>query len=335
MATKIEWTDETWNPITGCSKVSAGCAHCYAERVMKRFWPRRKFADIQLHEDRLLQPMHWKKPRRVFVNSMSDLFHESVPDEFIDKVFAVMALCPQHTFQILTKRAGRMVEYMKACNLKIRIQNIVDDSETWDDSPISESEISPLIDDWPLPNVWLGVSAENQEQADKRISQLLKTPAALRFVSAEPLLSQIILRPEWLEIKSEGQWMNNLECGHGLLRWVICGGESGPKARFMHPEWVRALRDQCQASGVPFFFKQWGEWRPPTVGEEYETAYGINGNPPSFLVDTNGNTHCFYPPDDDAVTPDQCRCAPMIRAGKKRAGRLLDGATWDQMPEGK
>ncbi|MHB1098118.1 MAG: DUF5131 family protein [Burkholderiales bacterium] len=190
--TSIEWTDVVWNPVTGCSKVSEGCRNCYAEAVAHRFWGARKFTDVQCHADRLAQPLHWKKPRRIFVNSMSDLFHEAVPDEFIDRIFAVMALTSHHTYQILTKRPSRMQDYAA---------QLLNEGDRW--SRFGDA-VGPLIGNqayelagerpWPLPNVWLGVSIEDPVTADERIPILLRTPAAVRFVSIEPILGIVDIR---------------------------------------------------------------------------------------------------------------------------------------------
>jgi protein gp37 len=280
MSTEIQWTDETWNPVTGCSKVSPGCAHCYAERVAIRLWPTqyppvfpgmpddifehrpRVFTDVQCHEDRLDAPLRWKKPRKVFVNSMSDLFHEDVPDAFIDKVFAVMALA-QHTFQILTKRAERMRAYMLS-----RAKS----AQPWKDAARTvgyalEFEGVSLVR-FPLQNVWLGVSVENQHFADERIPLLLQTPAAVRFISAEPLLGPLDLR----RIKVSAEYAvtydaltgcHNSESGPQIrtgnrLDWVIPGGESGFGARPTDIAWIRLLVQQCQAAGTAVFVKQLG-----------------------------------------------------------------------------
>jgi protein gp37 len=237
MKSKIEWTNETWNPITGCTKVSQGCKNCYAERVAERFWGDRKFTDIQLHEDRLEQPLRWKKPRMVFVNSMSDLFHEDVPFEFIRQVFDVMGKAENHIFQILTKRPNRMKEFYDW------------DRDFFNALPPDKFE---KIKDESLPNVWLGVSVEDQKTADERIPILLDCPSAIRWVSVEPMLSSIDLS-KWLGEPTS-------------LDWVIVGGESGPNARPMNSYWARLVRDQCQSVGVPFFFKQgsqnnWGNYK--------------------------------------------------------------------------
>jgi protein gp37 len=279
--TKIEWTDKVWNPVTGCTKVSEGCRNCYAGRLADRFFAKqyppnangspRKFTDVRCHEDRLEIPLHWRKPQRVFVNSMSDLFHQGVPDEFIDRAFAVMALCPQHTFQILTKRAARIVEYFeeKIFGSRERVAALLLEWKApggrwWPfggiralrQSDVNRAAMAAL--NKPLPNVWLGVSVENQATADERISLLLQTPAAIRWVSFEPMLGLIDLKPRpqrdmcLLEHPHDGQ------CLRRGLDWVVCGGESGPGARPVDPDWVRSLRDQCQGASVAFFFKQWG-----------------------------------------------------------------------------
>ena len=210
--TGIEWTDVTWNPVTGCTKVSPGCKHCYAERMAKRIQamghPRYKNGfNLTLHDDLIKLPLTWVKPRQVFVNSMSDLFHEAIPLQFIASVFETMAKAKQHTFQILTKRSDRL------------------------------TELAPFLP-W-LPNIWMGVSVENQQYIH-RIDHLRETPSFVRFLSLEPLLGPL----------------DNLDL-YGI-HWVIAGGESGPGTRPVDVNWVRSIRDQCLESGVPFFFKQWG-----------------------------------------------------------------------------
>lgn len=291
---KIEWTDRTWNPVTGCTKVSAGCANCYAERMTKRFYPGKNFNEIVLHEDRLNQPLRWRKPSKVFVCSMSDLFHDDVPGKFIIDTLSVMAEASKHTFLLLTKRPEQMKDVMNHCTVA---------NDVWLQTTTGVSAEPPI---WPLPNVWLGVTAENQEQADKRIPILLQTPAAKRFVSVEPMLGPVDLGKwlpiEWSEIGET--WIEAFpgkHCYDTKLHWVICGGESGPGARPMHPDWARSLRDQCTAAGVPFLFKQWGEFAPFTYDPR---------DPGRVLF---ANPHMF-------------------RIGKKAAGRLLDGKLWDQYP---
>lgn len=261
-----------------CEKASAGCQNCYSETNNARCLPRngtglpfdrrsRDLVDIHLDEKILLQPLRWKKGRRIFVCSQTDLFGEFVPDELIDRVFAAMALCPQHTFQVLTKRPDRMERW--AADAEVRIQNIVDESETWDDSPIPDEEMAPLIREWPLPNVWLGVSCDDQRRADERIPHLLRTPAAVRFLSCEPLLEDLRL---WklcsLDFHdntigyetyplSGMQAMPDCDWPHPKIDWVIVGAESGPGARPCSEDWIRSLRDQCQTAGTAFFYKQW------------------------------------------------------------------------------
>lgn len=256
--TTIEWTDRTWNPVTGCTKVSPGCDHCYAETIAHRFAGSKAFPngfDVTQHEARLSQPLRWRRPARVFVNSMSDLFHADVPGEFIARVFAVMALTPQHTFQVLTKRHARM----RALLSNREFVALVDEHR---------EQLRPGCGDfaWPLPNVWLGVSVENQKWADIRIPALLETPAAVRFLSCEPLLGPVDLKQA---VRTMGS-----ERGHGLtasfihvgdccrkfhgIDWVIVGGESGPGARAMDLSWASQIVEQCQHSGVAAFVKQLG-----------------------------------------------------------------------------
>ena len=187
-SSKIEWTDETWNPVSGCEKVSEGCRNCYAETIAHRFWGDRPFTEVRCHPERLDAPVHWKKPRRVFVNSMSDLFHEDVPDEFIDKVFAVMALTPQHTYQVLTKRPERMRLYCSGTDRPSKVAKAIDVLEQARNIIECRQWVVETALTWPLPNCWKGVSIEDQHTADKRIPILLRTPAAVRWISAEPLL---------------------------------------------------------------------------------------------------------------------------------------------------
>lgn len=326
--TKIEWTDASWNPVTGCAKVSQGCKHCYAERN----WPRmtklvpayagRDFTDVACIPERLSQPLRWRRPRKVFVNSMSDLFHEAVPDEFIDRVFAVMALAPQHTFQVLTKRPERMREYLSrpAVECRIGLQSMsmcLDDmvrtkgrSKLGAGVLLQATDINPGgLNVWPLPNVWVGVSIEDQATADERIPLLLDTPAVVRWISAEPLLGRVDLAhisPKMFAAKANaltGNWKwegGPTKRETPTLDWVVVGGESGPSARPMHSRWVRDLRDQCAASGVPFLFKQWGEWLPDSQNPAVAPPHEQNG---------------------------------AIRVGKKAAGRLLDGVLHDGYPK--
>ncbi|MHB0927750.1 MAG: DUF5131 family protein [Candidatus Nanopelagicales bacterium] len=381
MPTHIEWTDETWNPVTGCSKVSQGCKHCYALRE----WPRlaanpatayfgREFTDVACHPERLDAPLRWAKPRKIFVNSMSDLFHESVPDDFIDRVFAVMALCPQHTFQVLTKRPERMLRYMTQDDGYGRWGFI--DGRAREIYAAQHGRRFPAgkILLGPLPNVWLIVSVEDQPTADERIPILLKTPAAVRGISAEPLLGPVDVEP-WLYRSAPNcdkgfLQMENGEDGYcarcyghvsdpihtnpeRVIDWVIVGGESGPKARPMHPDWVRSLRDQCAQAGVPLLFKQWGEWRPIDQMEEAEHSalyksrvkasswesqdamddiYGRACTVPTGVVHLDGSLHGICEP----MSFLQGTCSMQtFRVGKKASGRLLDGMLHDAYPPAK
>lgn len=233
--TKIEWTDRTWNPVRGCTKISPGCANCYASTFAERWrgipgHPYEQGFDLRLVPEKLHEPFHWKKPCRVFVNSMSDLFHEGVPEYFIDDVFRAMWKCPQHTFQVLTKRADRMADY---CGKRWGTF----DGRAWP----------------PAPNVWLGVSVEDQRYADERIPYLLSTPATVRFLSCDPLLGPVNLEP-WLNMlakSGEGGWLPS-----GAMQWVIVGCESGHKRRPMQTEWAASIVDQCRAAGVAVFMRR-------------------------------------------------------------------------------
>lgn len=275
--TTIQWTDEVWNPVTGCTRVSEGCRHCYIERTPPFRMAGRKFVNgttgIKLHPDRLVQPLKWRKPRRVFVNSLSDLFHEDNPAEFLTAIFGVMMACPLHTFQILTKRPQRMFDYLfnldRLGGLGPYIRSIRIDGDRkipkfFDAVAITETvrgKVRRAIDDpWmtifnaaactmtrrPLTNVHLGVSVENQEAADERIPILLPTPAAVRWLSVEPLLAPVDL--------------SLYLAGPRRLHWVVVGGESGPGARPCDISWIRSIVQQCQAADVPIFVKQLGSY---------------------------------------------------------------------------
>ncbi len=249
---RIGWCDETWNPMTGCTPVSEACEHCWAERMARRFsWrcgyhcedeacgPHCYFAP-HVHPDRLDKPLHWRKPRRVFVCSMSDLFHEAFTDAQILDVLDRTHLAAQHTYVVLTKRPDRAREVFTRWG--------------WSD---------PQYDHVPPRNLWLGVTAENQQRADERIPLLLDTPAAVRFVCCEPLLSAVDVKP-YLD-----GWHLTVN-GHRSLDWVIVGGENGPGARPMQPEWALDIYRQCKAAGMPFWFKGWGKVDARGLGGEYE-----------------------------------------------------------------
>lgn len=329
--TKIEWTDKTWNPITGCSKISEGCQNCYAERMAKRFWRDktvkpgevttviRGFGDVKRHPESLEEPLHWRKPQKIFVCSMGDLFHASVPFMAIAQVFGIMHSCKQHTFMVLTKRPQSMKEFIE-----------------WFTGPDWRGA-------WPneYPHVWLGVTAENQQRADERIPLLLETPAAVRFVSIEPMLGPVDLtKIPWIEDPIiPGDRRNALHeiwdpafpirLTRHKLDWVICGGETGPGARPMHPDWARGLKDQCQESGTPFCFKSWGDWFPYRP-----SSYG-------YYMPLEGMGEPTLPKRPMIKSPweiggewlNHRGVVHACRVGKKNAGRLLDGQEWNQYPE--
>lgn len=344
MSTEIEWTDETWNFLAGCSPVSEGCRNCYAAKEAIRLAGNPhpaiggKYAGtaemrglgrarravftgrVNFHAPALEKPLRVQKPRRWFVNSMSDLFHPEVPFEVVDRAFAVMALCPQHTFQILTKRPERMAEYLSAPDAPRRISRAA--------AEFQGLPMAMIL--WPLPNVWLGTSVENQAAADERIPKLALCPAAVRFLSCEPLLGPVDVR-WWFH--PEGDFYDGIpkrsEPRRPLLDWVIVGGESGPRARPMHPDWARSLRDQCQAAGVAFFFKQWGEYAPSTWQDPNATPrHGyISPTGAGEPLPSPGNG-CGYGPAELEARG----CACVDRVGKKAAGRRLDGREWSEYP---
>lgn len=305
---RIEWTDATWNPLTGCDEVSPGCDNCYARTLAERFrgtaghYYEHGF-NLVIRPAKLAEPLRWARPRMVFVNSMSDLFHTAVAERFVAEVFAVMALTPHHTYQVLTKRHARMRSLLNSTEFQQTVGHAVVELARRHRMPEPAGALC-----WPLPNLWLGVSVETQQWADIRVPALLGTPAAVRFLSCEPLLGPVLL------CSCDGAaytvrrhpFLENPGCplhGHNRIDWVIVGGESGGHARPMHPSWARRLRDQCTATGVPFLFKQWGEWAPFTSP----------GDPGEVW-------HQF---------PDRTLAR---RIGKIQAGRELDGRTWDQYP---
>lgn len=282
--TKIEWADRVWNPVVGCTPVSEGCRNCYAKRLHdmrhKAFLDGKKmpeqyaqpFEQVQMLTERLEDPLHWRTPQRIFVNSMSDLFHPDVPYDFIGDVFETISYCPQHTILVLTKRPERVFKIF--------------------------NEIMLALKERPLPNLWLGVSVEDQKTADERIPWLMKTPAAVRFVSVEPMLGEVELSyylPSAIIKVRPG--MTNITMRSPALDWIICGGESGSGARPMDPDWARSLRDQCVAAGVPFFFKGWGEWAFEGIDQD---------DPRNIVFAKNKNKH---------------------------RNRLLDGREWNEFPE--
>ncbi|MET0373978.1 MAG: phage Gp37/Gp68 family protein [Rhizorhabdus sp.] len=325
--TKISWSDATANVINGCSLESPGCTNCYAMGQAHRFPVRQGLTvktkggmvwtgDVRFHEPALIQVLRWSRPRAVFWNAHGDTFHPSVPDAWIDRCFAAMALTPQHFHQVLTKRSGRMREYMATAMGRIADAVMALRRELGITSPVAPlPHVQPGAPWWPLANVWLGVSVEDQKRAEERIPDLLATPAAVRWLSCEPLLGPVDLcnvntmRFRGAEVVDalHGQKMGLFGEPAGILPkldWIVVGGESGHKARPMNPQWARSLRDQCASASVPFHFKQNGEW--VSVSE----VEGFVGNP----------VHEF----------EDGRCVRKI--GKKAAGRTLDGVTHDAMP---
>jgi|TARA_Y100000034_G_C6865575_1_gene394449 protein gp37 len=284
---KIEWTDATWNPVTGCTKVGPGCDNCYAERFAERFrgvagHPYEPGFDLTLRPERLDQPLRWRKPRMVFVNSMSDLFHKRVPFHFVDDVFHMMEKYDHHVYQVLTKRSSRMRQY-----------------------------VNGRYGGRTVPrHIWLGVSIEDQRRLS-RAGHLQETRASVRFLSLEPLIGPI-------------KWLNHLQ----RIHWVIVGGESGPRARPMHPDWARSINNQCQAAGVPFFFKQWGAWGPLEHSAAADQA-GWDGRGDWRILSANGDLDI----PDHRWPDEEAGEVAVVRVGKKAAGRLLDGREWNQMPE--
>lgn len=341
---KIEWTEETWNPTLGCSKVSEGCRNCYAMHVSAWIANMAKSKESQspvekaymsvikqdengkylpqwnnkiaILDERLTDPIRWKKPRTIFVNSMTDLFHPDIPFEYIDRVFAVMAITPRHTYQVLTKRPERMAEYLNRGSEIPPLEGV----------PAGRGRSSMRH---PLPNVWLGTSVENQATAEERIPQLLKCPAKIRFLSCEPLLGPILFN----EINQGNQFYDPLgglgDISPGSftkIHWVIVGGESGKQARPMHPDWVRTIRDQCQQAGTAFFFKQWGEWKDGSSPQKkVEHIAALN----------NGE---FHPWDSNikhkaTVSWNKHNPTIMSKVGKKQSGNTIDTQTHTVYPQ--
>lgn len=390
MSTTIEWTQrpgttgETWNPVVGCTKVSQGCKHCYAKALHdKRHKAHlagklqgvpqyaKSFERVQLMHDRLTLPLKWKKPRTVFVNSVSDLFHPDVPFEFIDHVFAVMALTRQHTYQILTKRPERMAEYLNNAEISIRVTDILP-REYIAARYSYPDDLGFLARGGGFStNVWLGTSVEDQTTANERIPHLLKCPAAVRFLSCEPLLEGIDLYraagepDDWHwdainadeddyppddmveECELECDWINYgsrlvhnpeyTEWKNSRLRraramkigdsihWVIAGGESGPGARPMHPDWARSLRDQCKEAGIPFFFKQWGRYAPGSKDGK------------GTIVLNDGGTEDYNMGPDVRLKYGAAKWAclkpeVMHATSKGNSGHLLDGREHQEWP---
>ena len=312
--TSIEWTDRTWNPVSGCTRVSDGCARCYIERTPPLRMYGRKFdrpgiggtTGVELHDGgRMFQPLSWRTPCKVFVCSLADLFHDQVPDEHVAKVWATMARAPRHTFQVLTKRPARMRSLLSSPVFAARVAQIIGGT-------------ADLV--WPLPNVWCGTSTEDQETAELRIPILLDTPAAVHWISAEPLLGSLDVsgwlrpRPGCAHVGADGCCRHEAsatpECHTGVtcpltpawhgLGWVVLGGESGPGARAMDPTWVSSLRDQCAGAAVPFLFKQWGGRTPKTAGRTLdERTWDETPHPTATNPDTLTLNQQIRPVDED------------------------------------
>lgn len=352
--TSIEWTRSddgtagaTWNPVTGCEKVSPGCDHCYAETFAERWrgTPGHHFEqgfDVVLRPERLDQPLRWRRPRRVFTNSMSDLFHDKIPDDYIARVFAVMHQAPQHTFQVLTKRHGRMRALLNAPRWFELLQEAID-------GLYADADEQLLREPWPPRNVWLGVSVEDQKWADIRIPALLETPAAVRWLSCEPLLGRVDLSGYLRSfgdcatcdgagsVPVSGGGAACPACGYDLrslagpspISWVVGGGESGPGARPAHPDWFRSLRDQCTTAGVPYFHKQNGQHAPvadqPRHGDLWLAPDGATTDwrPGDGHIREGGGE--FRWSGTRTVLVRRHR-------SKHDAGRLLDGVEWNQYP---
>jgi len=341
--TTIEWTDATWQIVTGCSVVSPGCTNCYAMKLAGtrlRNHPSREGLTVKtkagpvwngrvrFNVQWLDQPLRWKRSRRIFVCAHGDLFHESVPDEWLDKVFAVMALSSRHTFQVLTKRASRMREYM-AADWRGRVLPLLEQlkpSSLWNGSVVQARH---HLDKGFLPNVWLGVSAEDQPRADERIPHLVATPAAKRFVSLEPLLGPINFRwskwDDWQAFNGLKRDVVNHLDGLRMIDWVILGGESGARdgSRIMHPAWEATIREECAEADVPYFRKQWGDWKAsPGRAQIAEAA----GSTVPDIAWPDGTVAWGSSGEHGGLG------IQMVRVGKKAAGALLDGVEHREFP---
>jgi protein gp37 len=359
--THIEWTDATWNIVNGCSVLSPGCTNCYAMRLAGtrlKHHPSREGltietkagpvwnGEVSFNEAVLLDPLKWRRPRKIFVCAHGDLFHENVPDEWIHAVFAVMSLAPRHIFQVLTKRPERMRDYVRRWYDRRFIDGPrggevmlgVTDAMLLAAPDLDEVELTNASGP-PQKNIWLGTSVEDQTRANERIPILLDTPAAVRWLSCEPLLGAIDLSewfvcPNWSDDIPMDMTTGLRECcakcdytgiggfsGPPIVDWVVAGGESGPGARPMHPAWARQLRDACARAVVPFLFKQWGEYRPSSDCDSECKA-------PGTLVYDETAKRFRSAPDDGGWIGDTAMC----RVGKKRSGRVLDGVEHDGYP---
>jgi protein gp37 len=376
--TKIEWADATVNAINGCSVTSPGCTHCYAMKLAgtrMRDHPTRQGltieskagpvwnGEVRLHKPALLQPLSWTKPRRIFWNAHGDTFHPNVPWEWTAKVMAAAFLSPQHIHMILTKRADRMNAWFDT----LATEGYAEDFSAIIEDLAESAGIECDYPEWTLPldNVWLGVSVEDQTRADERIPDLLDTPAAVRFLSCEPLLGPVDLTDLTLRVRPEEEpsGLAGLDALTGVhwdahdtivgiygnpdprIDWVIAGGESGPGARPMHPDWARSLRDQCADADVPFHFKQWGNWAPVCEMDE-QLLEDIYHPAPKHSAEASRRCkvdQCVLHADGTRFNGKQMYereafwqgkgAMTMFEVGKKRAGRLLDGVEHNGMPE--
>ncbi len=356
--TTIEWTDATWNPITGCSVVSPGCTNCYAMKLagtrLKNHPTRVGLTtdskagpvwngQVRFNQSMLLDPLKWRRPRMIFVCAHGDLFAENVPDEWIDQVFAVMALAPQHTFQVLTKRPNRMRDYLTraagdgrqdirnhlAWEVTANVMNI------WHPEWKSEGIDGPhrslgiaAFTAWPMPNVWLGTSAEDQRRYDERWPAMddLQASGWLTWLSAEPLLGAI--NPHSTPMREVGKGGEIHRARYP--QWVVAGGESGHDARPMHPDWARELRDWCGKAGVPFLFKQWGNWLGGNWQDDGDSGWFQPASAPHHpripYRQRDGDEHWF----EGARWPEG---PGAVRMSKKYTGRMLDGVEHNEFPE--
>lgn len=374
----ISWTDKTWNPVIGCQRVSEGCRNCWAIRMARRHAGTPKMPRyhgltrtakhgpewtgvVRFVPEVLAEPLHWSKPQRVAVSLMGDLFRAT--NEEIAAVFGVMAACPRHTFQALTKQPARAVEWFKwiqdampsrgaratpARGVRWYAWNRLDEVQVCP-GPLPPSG-TPEFWRWPLPNVHLGVSIEDQPTADERVPLLLQCPAAVRWVSAEPLLGPVRLADYLIPtarpghcVSIDGDWWHDpgtcrgavdncdAKCCRPALNWVVAGGEAGHGARGCHPDWARQLRDDCVAARVPFHWKQWGEWAPSRWGDP-----DVGHVPDGYLAPTgHPNRLPSHPEKGMVYGPAELEargCACVARVGKHAAGRELDGRTWDEFP---
>lgn len=339
----IGWTDTTLNIASGCTRVSDGCLNCYIDRTAPFRIEGRRFdgpgigatTGVALHPKRLRAPLRWTRPRRIFINSLADLWHDEIPDELIARLWIVMAMAEQHRFQLLTKRPARMRALLTspawpqllADALPWVIENVdarmpaarVDAAWAW---LRARERPGDLVE--PLPNVLIGVSVESQD-VTYRIRDLLRTPAALRWLSCEPLIGPLDLRP----------WLPQLD-------WLVIGGETGPAPRPMHPDWARGIRDQAVAAGVEVYFKQWGVWGPapwalPREPGESDAAYRARSDAGAATHTVSIEGHLHEPPHrpwsiERGTIPAESTHEPIRRWGVKAAGRELDGHVWDDDP---